>query len=254
MSGGPCDDRQWPPSADAPNAAGYRDIATLDRRVPFYRVEGPVTDEELMAFGCALPTAISGQRRLGLIEPGQTVVVQGAGPVGIASAMVASLSPARNLIVIGDPSHRLEVAKEFGATETMSLEATSAEQRLARVQELTDGQGADVVIEAAGAPEAFPEGVSLLARHGRYLLSGLYSGNRQVPFDPVPITQKSARILGNLGSRPEIGLQALRFVQANRDRFDFSRVVTHRFSLDSIGEALEAMQSGETLKAVVKPS
>ncbi|WP_173922374.1 zinc-binding dehydrogenase [Agromyces sp. Marseille-P2726] len=253
-TGEACDDRQWPLPSSIPNAAGYRDTATLSRRVPFFRVDGPVTDEELAAFGCALPTAISGQRRLGLIEAGQTVVVQGAGPVGIAAAMVASISPARNIIVIGAPAHRLELARKFGATVTIDLEATSAEERLARIHELTDGRGADVVIEAAGVPEAFPEGVSLLARHGRYLLSGLYSGTREVSFDPVPITLKSARIIGNLGSRPEVGLQALRFVQANRERFPFAEIVTHRYPLERVGDALAAMQDGSAMKVVVEPA
>jgi threonine dehydrogenase-like Zn-dependent dehydrogenase len=252
-TGEACDDRQWPLSSSVPNAAGYRDTASLSPLVPFFRIDGPVTDQELIAFGCALPTAISGQRKLGLVEAGQTVVVQGAGPVGIASAMVASISPARNVIVIGAPAHRLELAREFGASVTIDLDATTPEERLAGVFELTDGRGADVVIEAAGVPEAFPEGVSLLARHGRYLLSGLYSGTREVPVNPVPITLKSARIIGNLGSRPEVGLQALRFVQANRDRFPFARIVTHRYALDAVGDALAAMQDGSAVKAVIEP-
>ncbi|MGO4689633.1 zinc-binding dehydrogenase [Glaciibacter sp. 2TAF33] len=252
-TGEACDDRQWPLPSAVPNAAGYRDVASLSPLVPFFRVDGPVTDEEIVAFGCALPTAIGGQRRLGQIEPGQTVVVQGAGPVGIAAAMVVSLSPARNIIVIGAPAHRLELAREFGASSTINLDETSAEERLARVLELTDGRGADVVIEAAGVPEAFPEGVSLLARHGRYLLSGLYSGTREVSFNPVQLVLKSARVFGNLGSRPEVGLQALRFVQANRDRFPFSRIVTHRYELGSIAAALDAMQDGSAVKAVVTP-
>ncbi|WP_167042085.1 zinc-binding dehydrogenase [Salinibacterium sp. ZJ454] len=253
-TGEACDDRQWPSPSAEPNAAGYRDVASLSPLVPFFRVDGPVTDEEIVAFGCALPTAISGQRRLGQIEPGQTVVVQGAGPVGIAAAMVASLSPARNVIVIGAPAHRLELAREFGATSTINLDETTPEERLARVLELTDGRGADVVIEAAGVPEAFPEGVSLLARHGRYLLSGLYSGTREVLFNPVPITLKSARIIGNLGSKPESGLQALRFVQSNRERFPFARVVTHRYGLEGVADALGAMQDGSALKAVITPA
>jgi threonine dehydrogenase-like Zn-dependent dehydrogenase len=252
-TGAPCERRQWPPPADVPNAAGYRDIATLGSRVPFFRIDGPVTDEELIAFGCALPTAIGGQRRLGLIEPDQTVVVQGAGPVGVAAAMVAAQSSARRVIVIGAPAHRLGLAREFGATDTIDLAATTEEQRLAAVLELTQGRGADVVIEAAGVPEAFPEGLALLGRFGRYMLSGLYSGDRRVPVDPVLITAKSATVIGNLGSWPETGLQALRFVQAHRERLPFGSVVTHRYGLERISEAFRAMRHGEAFKAAVIP-
>ncbi|MFI5623340.1 zinc-binding dehydrogenase [Nocardioides sp. NPDC051685] len=254
VSGKPCDNRQWPLPAAVPNAAGYRDVASLSRRVPFFRVGGPVTDEELVAFGCALPTALSGAQRLGLLETGQSVVVQGSGPVGIAAAMVASMSPVAHVIVIGAPTSRLELARAFGATTTLDLAATTAEERRARVLELTAGRGADVVIEAAGVPEAFTEGVALLARHGRYLLSGLYSGSREVPFDPVPITAKAARVIGNLGALPEAGLKAMQFVQAHRDRFPFRDVVTHRFDLDDVQGALSAMRVGTALKAVVAPS
>jgi len=70
----------------------------------------------------------------------------------------------------------------------------------------------------------------------------------------VPITVKGARIIGNLGSRPEVGLQALRFVQANRERFPFDRVVTHRFGLADVDQALEVMRDGSAMKAVVAPS
>jgi threonine dehydrogenase-like Zn-dependent dehydrogenase len=250
--GTPCEGRRWPCPAAEPNAAGYQDVASISADVPVYRVDGAVTDAEIISFGCALPTAIGGQRRLGLIEAGQAVVVQGAGPVGIASAMVASLSAARDVIVIGAPAHRLGLARAFGATATIDLDATTVAERMDRVMELTDGRGADIVIEATGAPEAFPEGVALLARYGRYLVSGLYSGTRTVPFDPVPITVKSLRIIGNLGSWPETGLQALRFVQAHRERFPFERVVTHRFPLDETSDALEAMRTGEAVKAVIE--
>ena len=140
----------WPPSASHPNAAAYQDYATLSPASLFYRIPDHVDPEWVIAFGCAMPTAVGGNRRLGGIQPGQTVVVQGCGPVGLASTFLAGLSAARQIIVIGAPDHRLAAAHRLGATRTMPLESTTVDERLDAVRQATEGRGADVVLECAG--------------------------------------------------------------------------------------------------------
>ena len=121
----------WPPPADRPSLAAYQDYATLPPGNAFHRIPDDTDPEAVIAFGCAMPTALGGMARLGGVRPGQTVVIQGCGPVGLAVTVLASLALARQVIVIGEPPHRLEAAETLGATTTIRLTTTSVPERRA---------------------------------------------------------------------------------------------------------------------------
>jgi threonine dehydrogenase-like Zn-dependent dehydrogenase len=244
----------WPPPVTVPNPAAYQDFATLSPSNVFYRIPEDTQPEAVIAFGCAMPTALGGQARLGGIRPGQSVVVQGCGPVGLASTFLASLSPARQLIVIGAPDNRLRVAQTLGATTTISLEQTTPEERAELVQSLTDGRGADVIIEAAGHKSAFDEGLHLLADDGRYVIIGLFSGHGTVELDPFKLNNKSQSIIGSLGpTHYSDHLTVIQLAQRFGGRLGFLDVITHRFPLRETEAAIAAMASGEAVKAIVLP-
>ena len=98
----------------------------------------------------------------GDVKIGDTVIVQGAGPIGMMCMIAAKISGAGRLIVIGGPPGRLELARKLGAHETVDIGAVpDARERKEMVLGLTPGRaGADVVIEAAGFLPAFPKGWS----------------------------------------------------------------------------------------------
>ena len=89
--------------AGGPTTASYCDYATLRAGLPFYRVPDDTPSDAVIALGCALPTMLQGIERLEGIRPGMSVVVQGCGPVGLAATLLAHLSGAAPLIVIGAP-------------------------------------------------------------------------------------------------------------------------------------------------------
>jgi threonine dehydrogenase-like Zn-dependent dehydrogenase len=160
--------------AAEPPCACYSEFASLPAGMPFYRIPDDTPSEAVIAFGCAMPTMLQGLERIGGIAVNQTVVIQGCGPVGLAAVLLARISGAREIVVLGAPKRRLEMARRFGATATIDLdEVKSPNERIARVRDLTDGRGAEVVIEAAGAVPAFGEGIQLAAKAGRYLIVGL---------------------------------------------------------------------------------
>lgn len=248
-----CEVEAWPPPAAEPNPAGYQDLATLSRNVEVYRLPDGIPDEAFVALGCALPTALAGADRLGPIAREHTVVVQGSGPVGLASAALAALEGPRQLIVVGTPADRLDWAKRLGATTTIDLAATTPEERRTQIMELTEGAGADVVIEAAGVAEAFPEGLDLLARGGRYLITGLYSGDRLVPINPVIINNRALRIIGNLGATQGQRSRAVELAASLHERHGIGALVTFRESLPRTAEAIRRLGAGDVTKAVVVP-
>jgi 5-exo-hydroxycamphor dehydrogenase len=244
----------WPPPADVPNPAAYQDYATLPPSNIFYRIPDDTSAEAVIAFGCALPTALGGMARLGGVVPGQTVVVQGCGPVGLASTLLASLSAARQVIAIGAPDARLHAAGVLGASSVIPLESTSAAERRQRVLDLTGGRGAEVVIEAAGKLAAFAEGLDLLAEGGRYLVLGLYSGRGTVAFDPIRLNNRSQSVIGSMGpTQLSDYLTTIHLAQRHGRRLGFAELITHRFSLSETEQAIDSARSGEAIKAIVLP-
>ena len=217
------------------------------------RIPDGVPDGVASAASCALRTVVHALDRLGRIESHERVLIQGAGPLGLFATAVASDAGIRDLIVVGAPSARLALAQRWGARAVVSVEELpTAEARLARVKELTGGAGADVVFELSGAPYAFAEGIDFLRPGGRYAVVGQLGG----PLTPVQaalIVRKQATILGVQSADIGQFWKALEFVRATADRFDFEAMLTTRYPLAKINEAIQSMRAFREIKPLVLP-
>ena len=244
----------WPPPDDVPNPASYQDYATLGPENPCYRIPAGTDPEAVIAFGCAMPTALGGMDRLGGIEAGQSVLVQGSGPVGLSATLLAALGDAAQVIVIGAPDDRLAAAARLGASTVIPFLTTTEAQRREAVLDLTDGRGPDVIVEATGRVAAFPEGMALLAPGGRYLVLGIYSGHETVELDVVRLNNLSQRVIGSLGpSRFVDYTTTIALARDHGARLGFADLVTHRFPLVEAEAAIGVAGRGEAIKAVVLP-
>ena len=208
----------------------------------------------MIGAGCALNTAIHGVERTGIAQ-NDTVVVQGAGPVGIAAIAVAKTAGAGRVIVIGAPARRLEMAKRFGADEVVDLgEVRTAAERIAIIRGQTRGYGADVVLECVGLPPAVVEGMEMCRDGGKYLILGHYCDAGTVPWNPHVVTRKQLSVFGSWSSEPRHMKTALEFLAATRKQFPFSEMVSHRFPLEQTNEALAVTASGQATKSVILPA
>ncbi|MFD3583255.1 zinc-binding dehydrogenase [Streptomyces sp. NPDC058683] len=215
------------------------------------RVPDDVPDALAAASACALRTVIHGFERLGRIAATDTVVVQGAGPVGLFAVAKAVAEGAGRVIVIGGPAARLEVAAQWGADVCIDVaEVTSGRERSALVKDLTDGRGAPVVLEMSGIPAAFAEGIDMLRPGGRYLVVG-QAHQRTVDFNPSVIMHKQATLIGSRSAGVDHYWKALEFLRANADRFAWDALLSHRYRLDEINEAFEAMRTWSEIKPVI---
>jgi 5-exo-hydroxycamphor dehydrogenase len=238
-----------------PPSACYSELVWLPRGMAFYRIPDDTPSEAVIAFGCAMPTMLKGLERLGGIAVNQTVVVQGCGPVGLAATLLASASGARDVIVLGAPRKRLEMARRLGATATIDIdEVKSADERARRVRELTSGRGAEVVIEAAGAVPAFAEGLQLAAKGGRYLIVGLWSAPGSVPVEPRFLNNQNLRIIGTALFEARHVHGAIQIARRHHRSAPMAEAVTHRFPLAQSQKALETVAALESVKAVVLPA
>jgi threonine dehydrogenase-like Zn-dependent dehydrogenase len=252
---------------------GYAQYHFLRPGTTIHRVPDDLPTEAVIGAGCALITAIHGVERICIegrpgTSPGggaggmpilpslwrDSVVVQGAGPVGISALAVAKAAGANQVIVIGGPRARLEMARRFGADAVVALEETGEPAgRIARVRELTGGYGADVVVECVGSPNAVAEGVEMCRDGGKYLVLGHYCDAGPMALNPHLVTRKQLQVFGSWSSEPRHLKAAIEFLRANRERFPFDSMVTDRFPLDRANDALLATAQWRSAKSVIVP-
>ena len=232
---------------------GYAEFHYLKPGTTIFKLPQDLPTEAVIGAGCALITAIHGVERTG-INWQDTVVVQGAGPVGIAALAVARSAGAGQVIVIGGPKHRLETAKRFGADHVIDLdELKRPEERIKAVRELTSRFGADAVLECVGAPSAVVEGMEMCRDGGKYLVLGHYCDAGTVPFNPHVITRKQLQVFGSWSSEPRHLKGAIEFLRRWRKEFPFETMVSHRFSLEKANEALATTANWQSAKSVIVP-
>ncbi|KAH7230329.1 hypothetical protein MRS44_011985 [Fusarium solani] len=246
------------PAGEGPWAS-YTTVANLKPENAFFRIDPSTPVEAVIAVGCALTTILQGVDNLGPrgIEPDSTVVIQGAGPLGLASIMVASLARAKHILVLEMHDKRLEIARRFGATEVIDMrEYDSAERRAQRIESILApaGAGVDLVIECSGSSHAFAEGLKLLRRNSRYLLVGTWAGDADVPVNPYHIVRNAQQIIGTTYAGPKQYYRAVKLVERYHREFPLADCVTHKLPLVRCEEAFELITNGDTVKVLVEPS
>jgi threonine dehydrogenase-like Zn-dependent dehydrogenase len=239
---------------DSPHLrGGYAEFILLRAESAVFRLPESVPTESIVGAGCALTTVLHGVEHTP-IEPGDVVVIQGAGPVGLAAIAVAIESGASKVVVIGAPSERLTLAREFGAHAVVSiLERPSVGERRDLVLKETGPYGADVVLECVGRPEAVTEGWELCRDGGRCLVLGQYANSGSVTFSPHTITRKQLQVSGSWGFEPRHVDLAVRMLENPRWQDIFAREVTHRFPLAEANSALKTARSQTAGKVVILP-
>jgi threonine dehydrogenase-like Zn-dependent dehydrogenase len=202
-----------------------------------FRIPDAVSDDVATPANCALAQVIYGLTRAG-VRLGDTVVIQGAGGLGLNAVAVARDMGADRIIVVDRVTARLELARAFGADHTLSLtELTTSEQRIEAVLDLTGGFGADVVADFVGYPEVVPEGLRMLRGGGCYLEVGSIAPGNVFSYDATALVRGNTRVIGASNYSPWALAQALAFLRRTLGRFPFDRLVSHVYPLERIGDA-----------------
>lgn len=212
--------------------------------------------EAAAAFPCAGPTIIQACVNGGPMKSGELVVVQGTGPVGLFAIAWAAAAGCV-VAAIGSSSNpdRMALASELGAQIVWDRRNTTPEQRLADVQQLAKelgrGDGADVVIEASGAPNAIPEGMNMVRTLGRYLVPGQYSASGAVEIQPQLITFKAISIIGSSQyTIADLGAY-VQFLKDHPELYDvFASSITHRYAVADVNTAIDNASKGLSVKGV----
>jgi L-iditol 2-dehydrogenase len=201
---------------------------------------------------CALRTVMHGFEQLGAIQSWESVVILGAGPLGLYATAVARDRGAKNVFTIGAPQARLNVATAWGADGTADVDAMAAvEDRVAWVRERTDGRGADIVINCANSP-AFIDGLRM-CRPGARIVSIGVSGGDSVAL-PTDLLFLGISIKTVVMAEARHFFEALQFLSSRQRSFDFERMLSNTFPLSGTTEALRGMAEFREVKPVIIPS
>jgi L-iditol 2-dehydrogenase len=186
----------------------------------------------------------------GGVQANDFVAVSGPGPIGLLAMMAARAAGASQVALIGvqaDVQVRLAVGRELGADHIIVADAENAAERIG---ELTAGRGADVVVEASGAPAAIVSSVGMVRRLGRIVVIGM-TGREQISFPWDAAIWKMCTVIFNLSTGYSSWEKAIGLIAAGK--IDAARLITHRMPLAEWQGAFAAAEKGAALKALLVP-
>lgn len=216
-------------------------------RVPFadlslHRLPNGVPDETAVLLADILPTSYEVGVLAGGVRPGDTVVIVGAGPIGLAAVLTAKLYSPSRIVVVDPAGPRRDAAKSIGADVVLDSDADGVEEVL---MSMTDGLGADVAMEAVGLPETF-ELCARLVRPGGHLANiGVHGGPATLHLESLWIKDVTITTgLVDTSSTPTL----MRLLADHR--IDPGPMITHRFGLDEMVEAYDVFSRAEETGAL----
>jgi L-iditol 2-dehydrogenase len=184
------------------------------------------------------------------VEAGDFVVVLGPGPIGLLAAMTARAGGARHVVMVGTPADeamRLKKARELGIESVLNAsEANPAEV----VNDLTNGVGADLVIECSGAASAIASSVDLVRKKGRICAIGL-TGEDKIPFPWDKAAFKVCDVVFNLSTSYASWDRTIHLI--HQGRIPVQKIISHRLPLSEWRFAFDEIEAQRALKVLVIP-
>ena len=214
-----------------------------------YRLPDGADEEALVMLSDILPTGFECGVLNGKIQsPGVTVAIVGAGPIGLATLLTAQFFSPAKIIMIDLDDNRLQLAHKLGATDTIN---SSAEDAVTKVMALTDGIGADTVVEAVGIPATFELCQALVAPGGTIANVGVHG--KKVDLHLERLWSQNISITTRLVDTVTTNV-LLKAVTSRK--LNPTVLITHRFALDRILDAYDTFgRAAETkaLKVIISP-
>jgi len=246
-------------STESPHLfGGWSDLMYVYPESHFFKLERETSDQiavlaEPMAVSYALDIA-KGQSALPNqgFSSGDTVVVYGVGPLGLCNLIKAKLLGAGRIVAIDKSQYRLQFARDYGAADTLDVGTTTPAQRREFILDLTGGRGADVVVECAGVPAVVVEGIEMLRQGGTFVEEGHFVDVGTIQLNPHRhLCAKNIRLIGQMNLAYTGIMPSINLLMANRDRYDFDKIVTHSYHFTDSLEGLLKSMSPDCMKVVI---
>lgn len=184
------------------------------------------------------------------IVEGDDVVIIGPGPIGLFALQMAKLKYPRNLIMVGTRDERLEVAGKMGATHLINIRKTDAQKE---IMNITDGKGAEKVIQCATKTDAFELALNIITEHSTIIIEGLDDTKQKIPMDFNNFIYKFLTITGVGGVTAKHFENTLKLMELGH--IDVKSMITHVMPLEKIIDGFELLKSRNNgvIKVIIKP-
>lgn len=184
-----------------------------------------------------------------VIRPGDNVVIQGPGPIGMMALFIAKLRGASQITMVGTNRDlkRLEVAKQIGATHTVNINEADAVEF---VKDMGDGYGADLVVDCTGVSIALKSAMEMVRPNG--IITKIGWGPEPLHFSLDPLVQKAATLQGTFSHLYSTWERVLGLLSSGQ--IDLNPIIGGVYSLDKWEEAFEEMEAGNNVKSVLTPN
>jgi len=200
--------------------------------------------------GCGVITGFGAVVNTARVAPLCSIVVIGAGGVGLNTIQAASLCGARPVIAVDLLDQKLMIAQAFGATHGVNAAQSDAVES---VMALTAGRGADYVFVTVGSSSAISQGLALMRkRQGTLVIVGIPGATGTVSLPVLSHVWGERKVIGSWMGSSRLGVDVPRLVQLYHDgRLKLDELITGRYPLEGINEAIRSTESGEALRNVI---
>jgi putative phosphonate catabolism associated alcohol dehydrogenase len=228
---------------------GLADVVTLVPGTAIFRVPDELTNEVAAPANCATATAAAVLRAAGDIA-GKTVLIFGAGMLGLTACAMAHTARAAHIIICDPDSDRRELARSFGAT---AVESAIVRELALAVEVATEDRGVDVALELAGVADAVSAGLKLTRVGGTLILAGTVSPTPSVALYPETVVRRMLTIRGVHNYAPRDLGAALDFLAGPGKAYPFAELVQQKFALDDVEQAFEFAHANRGGRVAVVP-
>lgn len=230
------------------SVAGFAEYVVVDQS-QLARVPDDMNLESAALLACGVITGYGAAVNTGQVTAGSRVVVIGAGGVGLNAIQGAAISGAKQVIAVDLLDGKLESAKQFGATHTINASNTNPVEE---VMTLTEGRAADFALVTVGSSVAINQSFSMINKGGSVVIAGLPPLDQTVNLPTFLFVVKGKRLLGSfMGStRLQVDVPIL-IDQYQNGKLMLDELITKRYSLDQINEAIESTERGEALRNLI---
>ena len=254
-----CEHLLLAPTAVATRAGGEPVTCTLGTYAEEIKVRGSwvfglessLPDETLSLLGCGITTGLGAVFNVADVQPGDSVAVVGCGHLGLWMVQAARIAQAGQIVAVEPLATRLAVAERLGATDLVNpAHGDPVEQ----VRELTEGRGVDIALEASGAPEAMEQAFLMTRRAGTAVVTGVQSQKATITLPQTEVSIRGRALLSCQNGQVHMRRDVPRYVALLEEgAVDAEPIITGRYALEDINDALEASATRRDLTGVIVP-
>ena len=213
------------------------------------KIPAEMAFDEASLLACGVITGYGAVVNTARLKPGQRAAVVGCGGVGLNAIQGAALSGAGMVVAIDVSDAKLEAARAFGATDTINIAHEDAAEA---IMKLTDNHGVDFVFVTVGAKQAFDHASRYITKNGTVVIVGMPPSGVMANYDPGTMAAWNQKILGSKMGETIISKDIPALTEAWQDgRLKLAELITGRYPLDRINEAIEGVTKGEALRNVI---